>query len=435
MRLELTIKPDYLPSWGLWEGVRELIQNARDAEVQHLAPMRVTHSGSKLAIETSGVDLSHEALLLGSTSKAGRADMIGHFGEGMKLGILALVRAGHRVKVETAGEVWTPKIDRSERFVADVLVFEIKKARDEQIGSRVAITISGITAAQWAEMRARFLFLAKVPPSDRLDSPHGTVLLSPAYKGRLFVKGIFVSSVPQLSCGYDLADAETDRDRRLVAAWEMNQQIARVWNGCDPAQAAERMLELAGDAQSKDLEGLHAWRADEVHEEVRALAVRRFRERYGEDAHPIESTTEGETLGHVGVRGVVVPAALRNILQHDMGTVSDVTKRLTGQIVKVYAIDELEEGERDAFTFARGLLEAAGAEREVSVVDYRDKRLEGLHEGGKVSIARATLRSGVATLKVLIHEIAHDEGGDGSRQHVAAIERLWSDVFQLRAAR
>lgn len=102
-KIELSITTTYCPDWSSWEGIRELIQNARDAEVQHGATMSVVHRPDTrtLVITNEGVTLSREALLFGNTSKVGRSDMIGHFGEGMKVGILALLRVGGGVVIRT----------------------------------------------------------------------------------------------------------------------------------------------------------------------------------------------------------------------------------------------------------------------------------------------------------------------------------------------
>jgi hypothetical protein len=41
MKTELTIKTDYLPNWGAFEGVRELLQNGKDAETEFHAKLEV----------------------------------------------------------------------------------------------------------------------------------------------------------------------------------------------------------------------------------------------------------------------------------------------------------------------------------------------------------------------------------------------------------
>ena len=156
MKVELSIQANYFPEWGVWEGVRELVANARDAEREFSAPLTVRHrkEGGVLILENEGATLPHEALLLGFTTKQGQSEMIGRFGEGLKGGVLALVRAGLAVKIRSGSEVWTPSIQRSEKFNANVLVFDIEKGRKEQ--DRVAVEIGSVTVEAWEKFRQLF---------------------------------------------------------------------------------------------------------------------------------------------------------------------------------------------------------------------------------------------------------------------------------------
>lgn len=159
MKFELTIKTTYMPEWGIWEGLRELAQNGRDAEVEFDAPLTVRHrkESMTLVIENDGCVLPYEALLLGHTSKTSRPDLIGKFGEGLKLGILALVRAGCEIKIRSGSEVWVPSIQRSEKFKADVLTFDIQKGREPK--NRVAIEVANVSEEAWQALQDKLLFL------------------------------------------------------------------------------------------------------------------------------------------------------------------------------------------------------------------------------------------------------------------------------------
>src|SRR5574343_699269 len=150
MRIELTIKVTYLPNWGAYEGLRELIQNARDAEVEHNAPMTVTFQSGKVVITNVGSTLDKRDLLLGQTTKVGRSDLIGKFGEGLKLGVLALVRAGHAVRIVTGNESWIPVIEESETFKEPVLVFKTRALQGTH--NRVSIEIDGISRQEWEQI-------------------------------------------------------------------------------------------------------------------------------------------------------------------------------------------------------------------------------------------------------------------------------------------
>ena len=175
-RIELTIKVDYLPTWGAWEGVRELVQNAKDAETQLNARMTVAHDATagRLSIVSEGVTLATETLLLGQTTKVGtgRGDLIGQFGECMKLGLLALVRAGHAVSITNGADRWAPAIVDSPTFGVKVLAVDVTPGA-AVTRRQVRIDVDGITTATWAEYRERFLFLAKPAASERTATAAG----------------------------------------------------------------------------------------------------------------------------------------------------------------------------------------------------------------------------------------------------------------------
>src|SRR5262249_29918758 len=157
MKLELSVKTTYLPTWTVWHGLRELVQNAKDAEVELNAKMGVQHTGKVLRIENEGAILPREALLFGHTTKTGNSELIGKFGEGLKLGILALVRDGFPVKIRSGCEVWVPAIEKSEKYDADVLVFDIQGGRKPE--QRVSVEIGNILKEDWAKFRWKFRFL------------------------------------------------------------------------------------------------------------------------------------------------------------------------------------------------------------------------------------------------------------------------------------
>ena len=88
-KIELSIKAAYLPGWSLYEGIRELLQNARDAEVQDDAKMSVKHVYrirdkrpiGALVISNDGTTIPKESFLIGHTTKLGRNDLAGQYGE------------------------------------------------------------------------------------------------------------------------------------------------------------------------------------------------------------------------------------------------------------------------------------------------------------------------------------------------------------------
>jgi hypothetical protein len=433
MKLELTIKTDYLPKWQLFEGLRELIGNGRDAQVENHAPLTVRHKANTLFIENEGATLPHEALLFGHTTKVGRGELIGKFGEGLKLGVLALVRAGHAVKIRSGSEVWIPKIERSEKFNADVLVFYIETGRLAK--DRVQIEVSNIPREAWELIKPCFLFLGTTQTSEyRIDTSHGALLLSEKDQGKVFVKGVFVENDPKLKFGYDLtSDVDLDRDRRMIARWDLEWRMRSIWQ--ESVAARHELMNkffTAVENNAADVGGFDAGNAGNLPDAVRQHAVQAFKARHGEQAFPVDNLADSQDLEHMGKKGVLVNKPLKAILQSILGSTEQIKASLANEVVKFYGWHDLSEEERTSLEGAIALVNAVEptAMDSVDVVDFRSPTILGMYqrEGNRIQLSKVNLSNQSLTLEIMVHEVAHRFGVDGSHSHVAAIERIWSMI-------
>ena len=441
MKIELTIAVDYLPGWGVFEGVRELLQNARDAQTELSAPMTVrtrasSDSAGVLVIENEGCTMPYEALLLGHTSKADRSDLIGKFGEGFKLGILALLRAGHSVKIRNGSEVWVPSIEQSDRFACRVLTFDIQKGRKNE--NRVQIEVGNISAEVYRdEIRPRFLWLDAKDGDLRTDcvkTAYGSLLLSSQHKGRVYVKGIFVEHKPELTVGFDFEDCEVDRDRKMVSSYDYQWKARQIWTSA-LAQRPDlfgQFLTLV-EEKSADTAGIDDYYAKKLPEAFVDHAVATFDARYGSDAVPVSNLGESQDLEHFGRKGVVVSDGLRAIIERTRGPLTKVKDDLRTEVTRTYSWHELSSDQKANLTRAVALVNAvcAVSVNDIGVCDFRSTDLHGLFssEGGIKLAANVIARRGEC-LATLVHEVAHRAGVDGEKGHVAQIERIWSAIVE-----
>lgn len=437
MKIELTIKVDYLPEWGAYEGLRELLQNGQDAKVEMNAPLSVRYrkESSTVVIENEGSLLPHEALLLGHTTKTDRTDLIGKFGEGLKLGVLALVRAGHSVKIRSGSEVWTPSIQRSDKFNADVLVFEIGKGRSEK--SRVQVEVGGIDVETWDRTKECFLFL--LDPSDldktRVYTTYGDLLIGEKYAGKLFVKGIFVQNDPSMRYGYNFRDAEIDRDRKMIAKWDLQYKCRSIW-----AEAANKRPDLIEvfsqmlDQQASDLEGIDEFSARYLPDQVKTRVVSDFKAKHGESAMPVASLSESKDIEHLGRKGVVAPKSLKAVLEAVLGTADQVKTSLKREAVKTYSWGDLGDIERGNLeTAIRIISEVAPITLDdVDVIEFRDEKILGLWKDKRIMVAYKMLAERKTTMRVLVHELGHklSSEGDGTKDHTDVVETMWADILE-----
>ena len=432
-KIELSITTDYVNTWDAWSGVRELVQNAKDAEVQFNAPMTIDWHNGKLRIQNDNVTLPRESLLLGFSTKRDRDDLIGAFGEGYKIGVLALLRCGHAVKIRSGDEVWVPSIQKSEKYSADVLTFDIKGGNEKK--NRIRVEVDGVTKEVWLEMKSRFLFLNDLS-SSRIQTADGELLLSKEHQTKIFVKGIFVQSNSKLKYGYNFVDARLDRDRKMLNSWELDWKTALIWEGA--VRTRPDMLETLFTLAQEDEHDVKGF-ADqsEVSKSLSGEVAKIFRGKHGQNAIPVISTSQSRDVEQYGARGVIVQKSLNQILVSTMGTADEAVKKLQAQVTKTLAWHELSLEQQRVLDGAIRLLGKHLPECSLNMIDvvkFNNPNMCGRFSEGRVLVSDTILYDFEETLATLIHEFAHQHGGDGERSHVTAIEKTWCAVVkELRA--
>ncbi len=225
-RIELTISTDYVQHWGVNEALRELFQNAIDAG-DYMS--KYDDHDNELMIMNTGIDLSIDTLLLGNSSKRDDEDSIGQFGEGYKLAMLVLTRAGLDVEVRTGNQVWNTSIEKSDVFDQDVLVVKVKKSLAFQ--DYCAFYVDGLTPAMYDEYKQYNLHLHMYRS---VVTKYGEILTSEEHKGMVFVNGLFVTMLPEdltHTFGYSIKSKylELTRDRavpdRFELLWHISQMV------------------------------------------------------------------------------------------------------------------------------------------------------------------------------------------------------------------
>lgn len=464
--IPLTIKTTYLPNWGMWEGLRELVQNARDAEIEFSAPMHITHEKAfnRLVIENIGAKLPIQALLLGHTTKHDNASLIGKFGEGLKLGILALVRAGTKIQIYNGDEMWYPSIAHSAVFGENVLSFTVKPNKSKLHSDRVRIELLGITEADWDSIKNRFLFIKENAPADdeQVITYSGTMLTSDRFRGHIYVKGILVQKDNQLRFGYDLKDCDLDRDRRMIETYNLQYHTRQIMMsalnqaGDEKKEAITNSFLECLESLTLEMESMSTYTADAVPEHALEAARVSFAQKHGNDAIPVATLEESKDLEFAGKKGVIVPKQQLAVLQKKFGTVYEIKAELKKSVKRTYSWSDLSADEQGRLTDALALVNDALMSGDVltslhtrlhflslnnlHVVEYYDPNTMGLFtpaqngEEWHMSIAYSLLQSEEKEgelLATLIHEYAHQYGSDGDQSHICAIESLWGKVCML----
>ncbi|MFA4971782.1 MAG: hypothetical protein WC683_04165 [bacterium] len=234
-RVELPLSKNYVGSWGTWEAARELIQNALDGEkvsedtVLSRARIKYHAKTRTLVVSNENTVLSRRTLVLGHSKKA--PGSIGQYGEGYKLALLVLLRGGKSVQICNGSETWVPYISHSRTFDCDVLTLEIQKDVRWAIDQTFAIAVSGITPAEWQEIRRNTRRLQR--PQHEAHTSQGFLLSGEGEERRVYVGGLYVCTMQEKdrTYGYDLNPdvVRVDRDRRMVWSWEVNWATAKMF--------------------------------------------------------------------------------------------------------------------------------------------------------------------------------------------------------------
>jgi len=319
-RLALTIRVNYLPGWKTYEGLRELIQNWLDAKEMNLGTSLIEYNSDEkaLSLHNQGA-IDRSALLLGppSDAKLNSGDARGKFGEGLKLGALALVREGLTVEVLTATERWVASIEPNVDFGgADVLTWTIYPHED--IG--ITVRVTGLEEEAWSNARSKFL-LFENDLGAVVEDYYGQLLLDERWKGKVYVKGIYVQDCgDRLAWGYNFTHAELDRDRKMVSDWDLETHASSMTASAQRSGAIDAATLFDACLQGKrDVAYATSYSSGSTIQDLSGV----FRARYGEDAIPVETEEQEKAAKAVGLKAIRVPSGLYRGLRTYMGTAEE----------------------------------------------------------------------------------------------------------------
>lgn len=436
-RFELSIHSDYVPTWGAYEGIREVVQNGLDGQADGY-PMTIDHDGKHtLTVASAGAQLDRSVWLMGKTSKSG-GNHIGCHGEGLKVGCLALIRAGRKVVIRNGTEDWHISLQESRAFPGQqVLTVSPRKSRTPGADFTVQIECS---TEEWADYQRNFLAL--MPELQQIETRWANILLDPSLKGRIYVKGIFIEEKENCSYGWNFLQADTDRDRRMISSFDFSygaaQAIQGAW-GNDDRMDNETVLDLL-QSGGLDAEGLGR---HYIPTAMKIAVGATFKRIHGEKAVPVMSSSQATEVGHMGRYGVIVSKAAFGFFEgHPDLDIAILRATCKAEIVRTYGLEDLNPIERAVYDMGGGLVDVAGSSlgfeplrNRLSIVDFRTDDVLGIHKSEpdesacQISIARSTLQSLETFLQILVHELAHDKGGDGDVRHERAEGELFSRII------
>ena len=209
------LSKDYVPNWGLYEALRELVQNTIDSDGTIKVRKSSDQNTKTVWVMKSDAVIPRKALAMGNSAKRGDNQKLGEHGEGMKLAMLIYAREGKTLNINTGTEKWRGHMTYSASLDCEVL--------DIAVTRRVAdITNTEIYAEVPDDIDMEELYLGFKHPElmgkDCMFAHCHKEALDPEcpdITGRLYVGGLMVSSINS-KWSYNLHKLPLTRDREVA---------------------------------------------------------------------------------------------------------------------------------------------------------------------------------------------------------------------------
>lgn len=427
MKFRYPITPQYISDWGLNHALREVISNGYDAETEHGARCTVAYNAAKqtLTVKNEGVKVDPQALYFGESTKRGDSRFVGQYGEGLKLAMLVFARSNLSVTIKNGRfESWRPMLEKDGLGVESLCVEITKTNRND---NDFEVVVPNISEESWETIQGWFLKLK--PPSERHMVRAGELLDDPEFTGKIYVRGVYVTTRPQYEFGYNFLHVDTGRDRRIPSTHDMDWAISSMWTELAARADAKLLARMykAFERECAEQDVFQFVQPDSLAEKMLAL----FHCEYGDDAVPVTGVVEGHGLEHLGRLPITLPTRLVGLLRRKIAAPEQLLREYSQKVEERFALSALDEDETANFRAAMDLLrpEVPNIDARAVIVRFASNEVEGLHSGEQIYIARHTLKDFGKLAMLLVHEFAHDDGVDGTSSHVHAIHRLSERVI------
>ena len=269
--INMMITEDYIREWGFKEGLREFLQNQHDGIINYVLKeenLIIKGIGDKYKNRNNSEDfdkflnfeffnkkdneklgeiiydeemknltiINKGEIILGNLNLGSKKEkntnneIIGQFGEGMKLGILALLRSHKNIKIISSDRNFDFELKLKEDNDSKILYCILQKYKKKDMKNKVKVVISNISKDEWNDEIFKFLWLLdrenfNIHLSEKSGEKIGEVLAEPIFENKLYCKGIYVQNIEKKKDveleskhipGFNVYDLKLDRDRNCA---------------------------------------------------------------------------------------------------------------------------------------------------------------------------------------------------------------------------
>lgn len=321
----LNLTKNYCNHWGIWEAIREILQNGSDQarkNPDNVLSIQYDEKKQKLIISNKESILERDTILLGGTNKDDDDEMTGNYGEGYKIALLIFEKLNKRTVIKNYArkERWTTTFNKEKKYNdKPVLKIKIHKYIIKTVpDNNLSFEIEGITKEEWAIVNEKYLPLRG--GYEKFTSRKGDeILLDKDLKGKVFINGLFVEDLgDKFEYGYNLTakTMKLDRDRQSVKGYDFNSITANLM--CEYANkgGAEKIADAIENKSSEVLTMSFGFNhSKDLSKELK----KRFIEKNGKDSFPVTTQKEMEYVNRLSrnVTPIIVSENEKNFLSRN----------------------------------------------------------------------------------------------------------------------
>jgi len=224
------ISEDYLPDWDYAEALREIYQNFDDYGDYQEEVRDANYDSVIVTLSNDYRPYNFEFLSVGYSAKRGDSSTVGEHGEGLKMALLVLARNGLETSLKIRMNSST--VELKPTFYDDSYLGKCFGLDDHVANGH----INGSFMLEFEIPRDDYdLFKGVQIDEEEILHSHwmGDVIDKPA--GSVYVGGIFITQLPNMSYAYNFKPEHVslDRDRKVPRSYDVEYAASKIIEGWD----------------------------------------------------------------------------------------------------------------------------------------------------------------------------------------------------------
>lgn len=257
------ISVDYVKKWTLVRALSEAVANAIDADPFGFSVSYDEVTQEMIIEDHAEGGLGAESMIFGWSDKSSRTDVIGQFGEGLKIATIRAVsdKSVRHMLIETVGMLIVPQVvDYSTVSGLNIPTRTNKAPRvlawslypsDREAGTRLRL---GVDKSVYSEVIARFRHI--VVPNYSAPAQGANILVDEP--GNIYIGGVYVNNIHGLLFGYDFsfetAKFFQNRDRNIIDEARLRHAVRSTVSNVDDIDILVKVIKAAMDGTLSDTE-------------------------------------------------------------------------------------------------------------------------------------------------------------------------------------